>query len=97
MSAIDFGRAREAAEVLGRQREAARLGELLFERAPDPDLAFAVACAWAGAGEAARAEDYAMKAVDLGFRHWERAAGTAIAGREGWGAGEARAGGVRWW
>ncbi len=69
-----FGYLREAAGVLGRDGEAARLGEVLLERAPDPDLAFALACAWARAGNGERAEGFAVKAVDLGFRDWERAA-----------------------
>jgi Zn-dependent protease len=84
LDAVAFARAREAAEVLAHAPEAARLGEALFEQAPDPDLAFAVACAWASAGDAARAGDYAGRAVDLGFRDWERAAEVeALAGNGG--------------
>ena len=74
IDAVHFARAREAAEILGRDRDAARLGEALLERAPDPDLAFVVACAWARAGEAGHAAELAERAAALGFRDWERAA-----------------------
>jgi Flp pilus assembly protein TadD len=67
-----FSRVREAAEVLRRDGDAARLGELLFEKAPDPDLALALACCWARAGDAGRATHYAVKAIELGQRDWER-------------------------
>ena len=69
-----FGRVREAAEVLRRDGDAARLGEVLFEKTPDPDLALALACCWARAGETGRATTYAVKAIELGLRDWERVA-----------------------
>jgi Zn-dependent protease len=69
-----FGQLREAAEILRRDGDAARVGELLFEKAPDPDLALALACCWARAGDAGRATGYAVKAVELGQRDWERLA-----------------------
>jgi Zn-dependent protease len=75
VDAVAFARAREAAAVLRREADAATLGEGLFEKAPDPDLAFALACAWAGA-------QWATKAVALGFRDWERAL-EALAGKGG--------------
>jgi Zn-dependent protease len=69
-----FGRVREAADLLRRDGDAARLGERLFDEAPDPDLALALAGCWARAGDAGRATDYAVKAVELGQRDWERLA-----------------------
>ena len=85
VDALSFARVREAADVLGRDAEAASIGEGLLESAPDPDLAFAPSRAqWARAGEAARAGELAAKAVALGFRDWERAAGVeALAGKGG--------------
>lgn len=74
IDAVDLARAREAGRVLGRDADAAALGEDLLRRAPDPDLAFAVAVAWAHAGDAGRATSFAQEAVSLGFRDWERAA-----------------------
>ncbi|APR83656.1 Hypothetical protein A7982_09005 [Minicystis rosea] len=74
IDAVSFGRIREAAEILLADGEAARIGEALLERAPDPDLAFAVASAWGRAGDAARAVRIAMQAVALGFRDWDRVA-----------------------
>jgi hypothetical protein len=82
IDAVGFARAREAAAVLGREADAARLGEALFDEAPDPDLAFVLASLWAGAGRARWAEQWAAKAVALGFRDWERAA-DALAGKAG--------------
>jgi hypothetical protein len=82
MDAVDFARAREAAEVLGREADAARLGEALFDEAPDPDLAFVLASLWAGAGRARWAERWAAKAAALGFRDRERAA-EALPGKAG--------------
>jgi Zn-dependent protease len=73
LDAVRFGRVREAGEILGRDRDAARLGEILFDRAPDPDLAFAVCCAWARAREATIAAVFAEKAIELGFRDFDRA------------------------
>jgi Zn-dependent protease len=84
IDAIGFARVREAGDVLGRHADAARLGEDLFARAPDPDLAFALVCAWAAADDAGRAGHYAKRAVDLGFRYWEAAASSeALSGRGG--------------
>ena len=71
-----FGHVREAAEVLGRDRDAGPLGERLFERYADPDLAFALACVWARAGDETRALRFAEEAVARGFRDRERAAST---------------------
>lgn len=71
-----FGHVREAAEVLGRDRDAGPLGERLFERDADPDLAFALACVWARAGDETRALRFAEEAVARGFRDRERAAST---------------------
>jgi hypothetical protein len=95
LDSVGYARVREAGEVLGRDGEAARVGERLFDRAPDPDLAFALACAWARAGNAARSADFAARAVALGFRAWERAE-AALTGeggsraREGMAAARAR-------
>lgn len=83
LDAVLFGRVREVAEVLKQDSLAARLGEVLLERAADPDLAFAVACAWMRAGQPKRADRFAAKAVELGFRDWqsaERAPGIARPG-----------------
>jgi len=76
LDGVLFGRVREAAAVLLRDAEAARLGERLLDAAPDPDLAFALACTWARAGDRGRAGALAALAVELGFRDWERAAAT---------------------
>jgi hypothetical protein len=73
IDAVLFGRVREAAEVLLRDVEAARIGEALLDGAPDPDLAFALSCAWARAGDTGRAAGLAVRAIELGFRDWERA------------------------
>lgn len=69
-----FAYVREAAEVLRRDRDAGPLGERLFAYDADPDLAFALACLWARAGDEARAAHYAKHAIAAGFRDHERAA-----------------------
>ncbi|MFT3773476.1 MAG: hypothetical protein QM820_49500 [Minicystis sp.] len=74
IEAMVFGWVREAGEILRRDGDVARIGERLIERAPDPDLAFALACTWARVGDDARTSDLAKQAVALGFRDWERAA-----------------------
>lgn len=76
LDAVAFAHVREAADVLRRDRDAGPLGERLFERDRDPDLAFALACVWARAGDEARALRFAEEAVALGFRDHERAAST---------------------
>lgn len=52
-------------------REAARVGEALFERAPEGVVAYNVAGSWAGAGEAEEALAWLSKAVDRGWRNTE--------------------------
>lgn len=51
-----------------RFREAARVGELHFGRAPDGVVAYNVACSWACANDAQEALSWLSKAVDLGWR-----------------------------
>lgn len=83
VDAVVYARAREAAEILGRDADAARLGEVLLLRGRDPDLVFAVACAWGRAGEERAAEERAREAVALGFRDWERGEGAPEVVRRG--------------
>ncbi|HEX7277199.1 MAG TPA: hypothetical protein VF244_07465, partial [Acidimicrobiales bacterium] len=52
-------------------RAAARVGEVLFGRAPDGVVAYNVACSWAGAGDAQEALAWLSKAVELGWRDTE--------------------------
>ncbi|MEA2829145.1 MAG: hypothetical protein QOG43_3584 [Actinomycetota bacterium] len=49
-------------------REAARVGEVLFGRAPDGVVAYNLACSWACANDAQEALTWLHKAVDLGWR-----------------------------
>jgi len=52
----------------GRFRDAARVGELFFQREPDPLVAYNVACSWALAEEPGAALTWLDRAVDKGFR-----------------------------
>ncbi len=52
----------------GRFREAARVGDLLFFQAPDPLVAYNVACSWALAGQTEEALAWLDRAVEKGFR-----------------------------
>jgi Zn-dependent protease len=71
------GRGREGAGSLqthlhyaDRFREAAEVGEVVFEAAPasPAQTAFEVACSWAKAGDVDRATDWLERAADAGFR-----------------------------
>ncbi len=52
-------------------REASRVGEVLFRRAPAGVVAYNVACSWACAGDAQEALSWLHKAVELGWRDTE--------------------------
>jgi Zn-dependent protease len=54
-----------------RYREAARVGEVLFGRAPDGVVAYNLACSWACANDAQEALTWLHRAVDLGWRDTE--------------------------
>jgi hypothetical protein len=55
----------------GLYREAARVGEVLFGRAPDGVVAYNLACSWACANDAQEALTWLHRAVDLGWRDTE--------------------------
>lgn len=57
---------REAARVLRRDGDAVAIGQALFAASPDPDLAFALACSCARAGEG-RAPPLLVEAIALGI------------------------------
>ena len=52
----------------GRYRDAARVGETLFQAEPDPLVAYNTACSWALAGETQHALASLDRAVEHGFR-----------------------------
>jgi Zn-dependent protease len=52
-------------------RQAARVGEVLFGRAPDGVVAYNLACSWACANDAQEALTWLHRAVDLGWRDTE--------------------------
>lgn len=52
-------------------RPAARVGEVLFGRAPDGVVAYNVACSWACADDAQEALSWLSKAIELGWRDTE--------------------------
>lgn len=52
----------------GRYQESARVGEALFSQAPEPLVAYNVACSWALGGSPAEALTWLDRAVDNGFR-----------------------------
>lgn len=68
----DFELVREAGRVKGRNDDAARIGERIFERAPDPDLAWVIAECWARAFDRERAEAWLLRAAGAGSRDVER-------------------------
>jgi Zn-dependent protease len=52
----------------GRYRDAARVGDLLFQVEPGPLVAYNTACSWALAGESEQALTWLDRAVEHGFR-----------------------------
>jgi hypothetical protein len=68
LDAVFCARVREAGAVLDRDEAAARVSEALYEAAPVPDLAFAVACAHGRAGNADRAIGWLETAIGDGYR-----------------------------
>ena len=52
----------------GRYRDAARVGDLLFQAEPDPLVAYNTACSWALAEETEHALTWLDRAVEHGFR-----------------------------
>lgn len=62
----------EAGVLKGRSDDAARIGELMFEAEPDPDLAWVLAACWLRARDRERAMDWALRAAAAGSREWER-------------------------
>lgn len=76
LSGAEYALVREAGRLNGRSDAAARIGEGLFERAPDPDLAFEIARCWARAGEAEATAYWLRRAAAAGLCDRERVAAT---------------------
>jgi hypothetical protein len=70
--AEDYGLVREAGRIKGRNDDAARVGERMFELRPDPDLAWAIAGCWARAFDRDRAAAWLVRAGEAGSRDLER-------------------------
>jgi TPR repeat protein len=71
-AAEDYALVRDAGRLKGRNQDAARVGERMFEAAADPDLAWAIAGCWVRARDPERALQWAMRAADAGSRDLER-------------------------
>jgi len=67
-----FALVRDAGRLEGKFDAAARAGERLFERTPDPDLAYEIARCWARARDTERAALWLERAATAGFRDAER-------------------------
>jgi hypothetical protein len=79
LDGADYTLVREAGRLKGRNGDAAEIGERMFEGAPDPDLAWAIAACWLGARDAELGLVWALRAASEGSREWERLDAPAFA------------------
>ncbi|MEJ7732480.1 MAG: hypothetical protein WKG00_25155 [Polyangiaceae bacterium] len=79
LDGADYTLVREAGRIKGRNGDAAQIGERLFERAPDPDLAWEIAACWLRARDVDLALVWALRAAAQGSREWERLDAPAFA------------------
>jgi len=83
LDGADYTLVREAGRLKGRNGDAAEIGQRLFEGAPDPDLAWAIAACWLGARDVELGLVWALRAAAEGSREWERLEAPAFAALAG--------------